>query len=71
MKTGRLLLASVGASLSLGCALPVIVATPKWPPCYLDDATRHYEAHQLKKKLPACYAWVREMDAICVAWTEK
>ena len=69
MRNGSVaVVASLLAASSLGCQT-IVVGAPNWPPCYLDDAARYAEADRLQAQLPATYQWVREMDAICRAWS--
>jgi hypothetical protein len=69
MALGKSLAVAVLALSSLGCQT-IVVGSPSWPPCYLEDANRYAEADRLQRQLPATYEWVREMDALCQAWTE-
>ena len=69
MRSGRLL-ALAAASASLSACSTIVLGAPRWPPCYLDSEQRAAEADRLRDELPATYAWVRRMDALCVAWTQ-
>ena len=69
MRLGRRLALLAASAASLSCQ-SVILGAPKFPPCYLDSEEREAEVDALQKHSPASYAWIRRMDALCVAWTE-
>jgi len=58
------------AVASSGCQT-IILGAPKWPPCYLDSEKRAADADGVEKLFPATYEWIREMDSLCVTWTDK
>lgn len=65
---GRLVLLASLALVASGCQT-IVLGAPKWPPCYLESDARYNEADELQRFYPATYAWIREMDALCVSWT--
>ena len=60
----------LAAVLSSGCQT-IILGAPKWPTCYLDSEEREKDSDRIEEFYPATYAWIREMDSLCIAWTER
>ncbi len=61
--------ASLLAAASLSGCQTITLGAPRFPPCYLDSDKRAVEADAVQRYHPETYEWVREMDALCVAWS--